>query len=272
MKRNSHISLIVVLAVLTACSGCGSGAQKSDKRNMSNASYQSAKTLEKDGKIKEAVAQYQDMIDRDPAAGLAHLEAGILLHDHSLDVPRAIYHYRRYLDLFPDTDKSNLIKDRIKNAEDVLVSSIVTSRQAPSETGIVTNDQTKVYLDMISEKDKQIAELKKSNYELTRKAEALQIKYDVLSESDDVGKVSHNKPPVRVYRQDEAPDKPEVVKDTVIPQKTIRTYTVRKEDSLSSIALKMYKDAELWPRIYDANRDAIPDRNRLRVGQVLVVP
>ncbi|MDQ6670843.1 MAG: LysM peptidoglycan-binding domain-containing protein, partial [Chloroflexota bacterium] len=50
-------------------------------------------------------------------------------------------------------------------------------------------------------------------------------------------------------------------------------YTVQDGDTLRSIADKLYGDADLWPTLYAANRDAIgPDPDALRVGMRLQAP
>ena len=51
-----------------------------------------------------------------------------------------------------------------------------------------------------------------------------------------------------------------------------RTYTVRAGDSLSKIAQQVYGRADLWPRIFEANRDTVRDANLIHPGQVLVIP
>lgn len=51
------------------------------------------------------------------------------------------------------------------------------------------------------------------------------------------------------------------------------TYLVQPGDSLRSIALNVYGDANEWPRIYDANRDLIgPDPDALEAGTTLTLP
>lgn len=49
-----------------------------------------------------------------------------------------------------------------------------------------------------------------------------------------------------------------------------KTYTVRRGDTLSTIAAQQYEDATLWRPIADANRLTNP--RRLTPGQVLVIP
>jgi len=53
-----------------------------------------------------------------------------------------------------------------------------------------------------------------------------------------------------------------------------RTYTVQEGDSLIRIARKVYgpgKDME-YKRIFEANRDKLPDESSVRIGQALVIP
>jgi nucleoid-associated protein YgaU len=50
-------------------------------------------------------------------------------------------------------------------------------------------------------------------------------------------------------------------------------YVVQPGDTLRSIAQQQYGDAEQWPRIYQANRDAIgPDPDALKAGTRLELP
>jgi nucleoid-associated protein YgaU len=49
-------------------------------------------------------------------------------------------------------------------------------------------------------------------------------------------------------------------------------HTVAKDDWLSTIARTWYGDMNLWPAIYDANRDQIADPNKIKPGWVLTIP
>lgn len=52
----------------------------------------------------------------------------------------------------------------------------------------------------------------------------------------------------------------------------MRTHRVRYGETLSTIAARYYGDAELWERIYQANRHYIANPSQLDPGQSLVVP
>ncbi len=51
-----------------------------------------------------------------------------------------------------------------------------------------------------------------------------------------------------------------------------RSYTVQKGDSLSKIAKREYGDAQQWRKIYEANRDLIPNPDLIYPGQVFRIP
>jgi nucleoid-associated protein YgaU len=51
-----------------------------------------------------------------------------------------------------------------------------------------------------------------------------------------------------------------------------QTYTVKKGDSLSKIAKRVYGDAQQWRKIHEANRDTIANPDLIHPGQVLKLP
>jgi nucleoid-associated protein YgaU len=49
-------------------------------------------------------------------------------------------------------------------------------------------------------------------------------------------------------------------------------HTVASGETLSAIAARYYGNANLWPRLFEANRNTLLDANRIFPGQVLRVP
>ena len=49
-------------------------------------------------------------------------------------------------------------------------------------------------------------------------------------------------------------------------------YRVRRGDTLSDLALRVYGDAALWPEIAQANADKVGAEGELRAGDELVIP
>jgi|SRR5262250_52329 len=51
-----------------------------------------------------------------------------------------------------------------------------------------------------------------------------------------------------------------------------RTYTVAAGDSLSKIAKSFYGNANQYMKIFEANKDKLSDPDKIKPGQVLVIP
>lgn len=51
-----------------------------------------------------------------------------------------------------------------------------------------------------------------------------------------------------------------------------QTYTVQPGDTLSKISKQVYGDANMYGRIFDANRDTLKDPNKIQAGQQLKIP
>jgi 5'-nucleotidase / UDP-sugar diphosphatase len=59
---------------------------------------------------------------------------------------------------------------------------------------------------------------------------------------------------------------------TMNPEPTQRIHVVQKGDTLSSISAKYYGSANQWRKIVNANRNNLPDPNRLVPGTKLIIP
>ena len=53
---------------------------------------------------------------------------------------------------------------------------------------------------------------------------------------------------------------------------TTQTYTVKAGDTLSKIAKQHYGNANLYMKIFEANKDLLRDPDKIQVGQVLKIP
>jgi Tfp pilus assembly protein FimV len=84
-----------------------------------------------------------------------------------------------------------------------------------------------------------------------------------------------NKPPPPVVQQT-IPAQSSVEENnglqTTTPEKPLRIHVVQKGETLSSIAQKYYGSHRSWQKILNANRDKLPDPNRLVPGSRLIIP
>lgn len=109
---------------------CGPGCFKSgpvaaESAERGSALYRQAFAAEQSGDIKEAVRLFNKVLVEEPRSFSAHFQLATLLHDHQEDYFGAIYHYRQYLYLRPESEKSTLAQERIRIAEQLLAPQIL---------------------------------------------------------------------------------------------------------------------------------------------------
>lgn len=51
-----------------------------------------------------------------------------------------------------------------------------------------------------------------------------------------------------------------------------RIHVVQRGDTLYKLARQYYNDQSQWRRIYEANRNQLPDPNVLKAGQKIIIP
>ena len=123
------------------------------------------------------------------------------------------------------------------------------------------------------EKKEEAVKPEKSEPKTETKAE---VKAEVKEEKNEplqtIPKATAATPPFIIKKA----DKPEVKVDLEIPEAKVdvevRTYTVKRGDSLSSISRQFYGASKHYKLIFEANRDTIKSEKDLRLGQVLKIP
>ena len=81
------------------------------------ADYQRARKAVESGDFRAAAGLYDRVLRAAPDAARAHLELGLLYDEKMGDPIAAIYHYRQYLALQPDSGKKQLVEDFIERAQ-----------------------------------------------------------------------------------------------------------------------------------------------------------
>ena len=290
--------LLLILSLPVVITGCSESVWKSDQREMADSLMQKAQLEEKQGDIKAAIRLYEKALQQDPDLARAHLDLALLLHDHQKDYAGAICHYRRYLRLRPRTEKKDMIESRIRLARHLFAASILGA----DEVREGQDDEEAKNL-VTAERLARIEALEEENAVLRNRAEFLARELQKLSgdlsgsdatpelrraersaagagESDEQvemasPRISRSKEKYSaVYSQREGYSREQTgeTSPAYAGQKVVRTYCVRSGDTLSSIAVKMYRDVSKWREIYQANRETLGGSNRLRVGQILIIP
>jgi len=237
-------SLVIITCALLL-TGCGQkdGAQldaadEKDSHVRKGLEQVSLKNLD------EAIGQFETALAKKPELGRPDLELAIIYQQHEKNYARAIYHYERYLEKRPLTEKRPLIQDWIKQAKVSLA----------GETGVAGGD--------VSE---ELVRLTRENNLLRRQLETAGGAAPATVANV---RTILTQPPAPRPRPAAAP----VAANPVEQPKAARTYQVRPGDTLSRIAGSVYGDTGKWRKIYDANRDKMKTETDIKIGQTLTIP
>lgn len=224
--------LVIVWALAMSCRPTVSDPEQS-------AAYQQARKCAEVGDWKAAAAFYRATLDEHPRFARGHLDLALLCDEKLQDPITAIYHYRRYLELEPNSDQRRVVEDFIERAKLLLASKL--SQPSPVDAS-------------------ELVRLQQQNTALAAEVAALKAKlaeYEATAQNparpagaDGVASPAPSVP---------APTKP-------------RVHVVVKGDTLHSIALRYYGTRSAWEKIYQANRDILPNKDQLKIGQQLVIP
>ncbi len=238
------MTFFVFLLLFCAASFCGCSADvgKRDKSELDRSSVERALKHAQAGEHGRAIEILGKTLETEPNLARVHLELGVLLHESEKDYVGAIYHYRKYLHLRPKSEKKELIGDRMRIAGQMLAAGVVG-------------------IDNISAV--RIQELEKDN---------LRLKSQLGKVSMQLAELRRNSRLLGGSRQASNAVAGANAGPALTQDGGIRHYTVQSLDSLSTIAVKVYKDANKWEQIYEANRRVLENSNELKVGQVLIIP
>jgi LysM repeat protein len=313
MRLGKKIAVSVSCLTFMGMAGCGRVGHL-DERERNNRIVAKAYEMANQGDYDSAIALFTKALETYPRLSRPHLDLALLLHDRQHDYVRAIYHYKRYLELRPGTEKASMIRDRIRQAERAFGALYTVDGAAPGN--------------LVEALETENSDLKQRNVALEERLATLEQELGAVREEERqrykaavVGGDAAVSPPPPVVPKPEiaapvvaptptvavtaplkpkaAPQETPAVPATVSPARTpsppvaepratavvpkrrtpapaekpvVRTYTVRRGDSLSKIAYKVYGDATLWRKIQDANAESLGDSVNVKVGQVLVVP
>lgn len=206
-----------------------------------SAAYQQARKSSDASDWKTAGAFYRQTLDEHPRFGRAHLELGLLCDERLNDPIAAIYHYRRYLDLEPNSDKRRVVEDFIERAKLSLASKLPQGGGMDTSELLRLQNQNTTLANEIAALKTKLAE-----YETAVNTPALPALTNVTAV------IATNPPPT-------VEAKP-------------RVHVVQKGDTLYSIAARYYGSRTAWQKIYQANQAALPNKDQLKIGQSLVIP
>jgi LysM repeat protein len=240
------------MALAVLLSGCsGRGVRPADDAELQHPLIRKAIARERAGDREGAVQHYREAVTRQPTLARAHLGLALLLDQPGGDHLLAIYHYTQYLTLRPQTEKRELIEDRIRMAKISFASAMFKQPVSVAER--------------ISSLEAEVAKLKTENGNLTAQLQQSRLLIAQLrSGGASAGGTAVR--PAPLPTGDPPGPRPAGL------QPAVRTYRVEPGDTLTRIAVKMYNDREKWRAIFEANRSTLREPNGVKVGQTLIIP
>jgi tetratricopeptide (TPR) repeat protein len=296
MRVKHYIVGIVIGLLVFEGVGCRR-VGRLDERERDNRIVLKAYELSNQGDYDAAIGLFTKALETYPRLSRPHLDIALLLHDRKREYVRAIYHYNRYMELRPRTEKKRMIVGRIEQAERAFVASLAAG--GPT-SGRSVSDLEKENDDLRERQVVLVERIEAFETELAavREEERVRYKATVVGETGVTAAPQLPTPPISIVdepiparspveavvrpsnvspspRATALPVSPPAVSAPTVavrPVAPARSFTVRQGDSLSKIAFKVYGDATEWRKLQDANRATLGNSVNVKVGQVLVVP
>ena len=185
-KKTCVFAIFATISVFFA--GCSrTDVAEEDARDRESPSMRRGMELEQVGNLDGAIHSYEETILNHPRLGIAHLHLAILLQEHRKDYIAAIYHYQQYNTLRPDSEKQDMIKERIRISEQLLATQLRadTTNGREQQRFLADNQRLNQRLSQIEGEKaalldatnllaQQIADLKADNERLRRLVDRLQ--------------------------------------------------------------------------------------------------
>ncbi len=270
--------MFLVFLVATACTKRDT-IYELEKTEAADAAMAQALEAQRNGQAQTAYELYRDVVIMHPTNALAHLQLGIVLQDSLRDPSAAIYHFDTYLRLRPDSEKGEMVADRLKQAKDQMgrrfgsdsASVDVIALQAEHDAKVLAltkeiNDRDLALKKLQEDK----AELQTETDKMSREISRLQKLVDTVLDKESVSSPSPN-------HLSDVDILTGAVKRTTGSKKPVDpsqmgTYVVKRGDSLWTIAQRVYGDAARNRDIRDANKDKLGSDDTLVEGMILVIP
>jgi LysM repeat protein len=295
MRKRLNIPALFALGALLLAAGCERGESLTFSSETDEADYRQGQQLSKQGRNQEALNAYLKVIaKRDETAPESHLEAGLILLRHVKDPIAAIYHFRKYLELQPNSRQAVYVLGLIDTAKREFARTLPAAPLESQAERLETQDQIDR---LLRENDQLKAELTA----LHDGVAATPVRTRAAVDSDGSAgtpmiSIATSAPePAPTPAVDDSPvtyapvespveAPPTVQRTTLTTSSAIRSaptkptasagrrHTVAKGDTLFSLAQKYYGNRSKWRDIFEANRDVLPSQNSLRLGMELKIP
>lgn len=250
---------VAVLYILTA-GGCDFGKTEVVKETNETHFVRGQDELRR-GNVPEAMSAFLKVTEKRKDAPESHFELGRIYLDNMNDPIQAIYHFRKFLELKPNSQVSPMVRQMIDTAQKKFAASLPES---PFE-----NNVRRMELEELLQK------VQKENIELKQRLNSAANMIDTLKASQKISvapSTAHSSGASPSVQQQTVSRRANESRSVEVRRDTPATYTVQPGDTLSNVSRKVYGTKNRWREIYNANRDRMATPESLKPGQVLRIP
>ena len=302
-RRLIHRLLLPLLGVLVlGLAGCSDNDHVNSASELDEPGYREGEALLKTGRKQEALTAFLKVISkRGDDAPESHLELGLLYLQHINDPLAAIYHFKKYLALRPNSPQAPLVKQRI----DAAIREFARTIPAQPLEGQPQRVDLMAALDRVKQENEslkqQLADLKSGRNGLAATSSDTSPASAPATDAEPSAPLfsipSVTMPTVRTRQANQsaaretiptvrtqptpsarvAPTRPGAAQ-TVAPATATsraaagRRYTVRAGDSLSKISMQFYGNRTKVHEIFAANRNVMKNEGDLKPGMEIKLP
>ena len=235
MRKLYYLPLCIAVVVLSACN---KDAESSDAREERDPLVKTGQAYMEQQLWDEAEKAFKDALDNDPVMARPHLDLALIYQQYKPNYVHSIYHYDRYLELRPESEKTEFITEQKAKLQQAVANNII--KESP---------QVKQVLDELNRLRKENAALKNQLTENSTGAKP--------------ASADQSSPATTTAAAGSQPGENAAAH---------QIYHVVAGDTLTKIATKFYGDSSKWDVLFEANRNTLPSPGDLRVGQTLVIP
>lgn len=277
--------LLAAAALALGIAGCSDSSRQSYATETDEPFYRQAEQMKRANRPQEALSAYLKVIEkRGDDAPESHLEVGLVYLNHIRDPIAAIYHFRKYLALRPNSAQAALVRQRIDAAIRDFARTLPAQpveNQLQRVDLIAALDRLKLENDLLKQ---QLADAQAGRPPTTASEEAATpptaARPTSPSSPGNFAISVDSLPTVRTRPARQEPraapaqsvSRPPVQPATQAPASGTRRHTVRPGDTLSSLSQRYYGNRTRWRDIYQANRNQMKSETDLKVGMELTIP
>lgn len=286
--------LLLAGALALGLGGCGGNERLSYATEVDEPYYREGTALLKTGRKQEALSAFLKVIEqRGDDAPESHLEVGLLYLQHINDPLAAIYHFKKFLALRPNTPQAPLVRQRIDAAIREFARTLPAQpleNQLQRVDLVATLDRLKQENEILKQRlaDSQAGRADNTSLNDNGPAAASPTTTRAAPPAGgafafnlDAMPVVHTQKPVPTSTPTRASNKPVVAPAptttkkpaaTAAPTRSTRRYTVRPGDTLAKISLQVYGTKAKYKDLYNANKSVMKSESDLKVGMELTIP